>query len=178
MIKSGWCDKKIMCGHCKFKCCTVSSFYVEISEKEQFLYKTKYNRDLPRKWKLGVGKNKCVNLSDKACTLGDDKPSHSKSYPLELKKDKVVIGNWCNLHCPKPRDYEFVEYKNKKYHYKLIEKPKYKSWNKLKTLELPEPIETFFKPIGSGYYNNYAELMKVFNETNKYNASTLEEFML
>ena len=35
MIKSGWCDKKIMCGHCKFKCCTVSSFYVEISEKER-----------------------------------------------------------------------------------------------------------------------------------------------
>ena len=84
MIKSEWCNKKIMCGYCKFNCCTVSSFHVEISEKEQSLYKTKYNRDLPRKWRLGKGKDKCPNLADDGCTLGDDKPSHCKSYPCLL----------------------------------------------------------------------------------------------
>ncbi len=177
MIKSEWCNKKIMCGYCKFNCCTVSSFHVEISEKEQSLYKTKYNRDLPRKWRLGKGEDKCPNLADDGCTLGDDKPSHCKSYPLELKKDKVVIGNWCNLHCPKPRDYELVEKRNGKYYYRLIEKPKYKSFNKLKEVVLPEPIDTFFKPIGSDFYNNIGELKKLFEETNKYKVATLEKFI-
>ena len=166
-----------MCGYCKFNCCTVSSFHVEISEKEQSLYKTKYNRDLPRKWRLGKGKDKCPNLADDGSTLCDDKPSHCKSYPLELKKDKVVIGNWCNLHCPKPRDYELVEKRNGKYHYRLIEKPKYKSFNKLKEVVLPEPIDTFFKPIGSDFYNNIGELKKLFEETNKYKVATLEKFI-
>ena len=59
----------------------------------------------------------------------------------------------------------------------MIEKPKYKSFNKLKEVVLPEPIDTFFKPIGSDFYNNIGELKKLFEETNKYKVATLEKFI-
>ena len=40
-----------------------------------------------------------------------------------------------------------------------------------------EPIDTFFKPIGSDFYNNFGELKKLFEETNKYKVATLEKFI-
>ena len=179
MIKTRWLEKKIMCGHCKFTCCTNPSFNVEITTVEQKLYKEKYNKDLPLKWKLGKDP-KCPNLTDTGCDLGDDKPAHCKSYPLELdKNNKIKVGTWCWLHCPKPQDYEFIEKKNNMYHYKLIEKPKYKQYNKLKTIELPEPIDDYFKPVGSDHYDYYENLKILYEQTAKYKEqkqNTLEKF--
>ena len=40
-----------------------------------------------------------------------------------------------------------------------------------------QPIDTFFKPIGSDFYNNFGELKKLFEQTNKYKVATLEKFI-
>ena len=162
MKHTKWLDKKIMCGYCKFACCTNPSFHVDISEEEQKLYKEKYNKTLPLSWSLGKDpsdpEHYCPNLTPNGCELGEDRPAYCKSYPLELDKNHAIkVGTFAWLHCPKPQDYEFSHEENGKYYYKLIEK-NYHAFNKQREIDLPEPIDEHFKPVGSNTYEYYENL--------------------
>ena len=65
------------------------------------------------------------------------------------------------MHCPKPQDYEFSHEENGKYYYKLAEKA-HKKWNKQREIDLPEPIDEYFKPVGSNTYEYYENLRLVY----------------
>jgi len=126
-----------MCGLCNFGCCNHNSFHVEITEEEQEKYQKKFGLDLELEWQ----QNGCCDLLSKdgsGCSLGDDRPVFCKMYPLEPNKsNRIILGNWAFLHCPKPQDYELDKIEDGKYHYKLKKSHK----NKRDELILDDKIE-------------------------------------
>ena len=136
-FSKAWLEKKIMCGLCNFGCCNHNSFHVEITEEEQEKYQKKFGLDLELEWQ----QNGCCDLLSKdgsGCSLGDDRPVFCKMYPLEPNKsNRIILGNWSFLHCPKPQDYELDRIEDGKYYYKLIKPHK----NKRDELVLDDKIE-------------------------------------
>jgi len=136
-FSKAWLEKKIMCGLCNFGCCNHNSFHVEITKDEQEKYRKKFGLDLELEW----SQNGCCDLLSQdgtGCSLGDERPTFCKMYPLEENKaGRIVIGNWAYLHCPKPQDYELDKVVDGKYHYKLKRKHK----NKRDELILDDKIE-------------------------------------
>ena len=130
-----WLSKKVMCGYCNFACCNHNTFKVWTTPEERELYKNKYNLEVEDVWEQ---KGHCKLLNDDGCCLGDDRPINCKMFPVvENKTGRLILSNWAALHCPKPSDYELVEFGSDGYRYVLKEPHK----NKKDELFLEDDID-------------------------------------
>lgn len=93
--------KRVLCGHCSFKCCNSPSFDVETTEEES------KRLGLPRRFPQ---EGKCRCLKKNGCKFGDGRPVYCKLFPLQVTKDnKLVISHWSILHCPISSDYKLED---------------------------------------------------------------------
>ena len=165
-----------MCGFCNFACCNNETFKVWTNSEERDLYKEKYNLEVEDIWEQ---KGHCKMLKDDntGCCLSDDRPIECKIFPLvENKTGRLILSNWASLHCPKPSDYELIEIKDNKYHYKLKKSHK----NKRDELILNDDINNIFDEIWkqqkAEIKTRYVSSHRLFAEMEQAATNPLEEF--
>lgn len=131
-------NRQVLCGLCAFKCCQASTFNVRLTEAES------KKLDLPILFQIDKGGCRC--LTETGCSHGEDRPVLCKTHPMEFdfKKNKIKLSFWSLVHCPSPKDFEFVGMSDGKYEYKRKELVRgFKKSNIQERVLLDHPIEEF-----------------------------------
>ena len=135
-------NRRVLCGHCNYKCCNGKSLVVLTTEQES------EELGLPVVFPQD---GHCRCLTPTGCEHGERRPISCQMFPLQVnKRNQLVVSYWSILNCPTAKDYDFVGMDGGRYTYQRRAVSGAKANNSDVTLSLKEPLEQFPTAIECG----------------------------